>query len=137
MAIFGKKKEKIALPPCTVWEYRSGDGWHWGFHYRLVREQDGTKLHYSRVMPEQLQCIAAPESVWEELSAIADRYDLMSWSGFDRCKPKNGRTKRWLLYLTFADGGHLRAEGCGAYPKFHEEAENEMLRLLNTLIDTE
>ena len=93
-------------------------------------------LHYSRVMPEQLQCIAAPEAVWEELMAIAERYDVMSWDGFDRCRPKGGgRTKRWLLYLTFAEGGHLRAEGCGAYPKEHEEMENEMLYLLNGLVD--
>lgn len=123
------------MPPLAAWEYRTGDGWHWGFHYRLSRENGRTMLHYSREMPERLQCIAAPDSVWEDLRKLADQYGVMSWAGFDRCRTNVGRTKRWLLYLVFEDGTSLRAEGCGYYPKNHEKAENEMLTLLNGLID--
>lgn len=137
MSIFRKKKEPTPIPPLAALEYRTGDGWHWGFHYRLSKENGGTLLHYSREMPEQLQCIAAPETVWEELRTLCDRYDVMSWAGFDQCRTNVGRTKRWLLYLTFSDGETLRAEGCGVYPKNHEKAENELLFLLNNLIDIE
>ncbi len=135
MGLFAKKKESAGLPPLAVLEYRTGDGRHWGFHYRLFREENATVLSYSRVMPEELQRIAAPEGTLEAAWEILERAHVRAWDGFDRCRQSRGRTKRWLLYLTFEDGTHLRAEGCGVYPKHHEEMENDLLSLLNGCID--
>ena len=137
MGLFQKKTAQRELLPLTSLEYRTGDGRHWGFHYRLFRERESTVLNFSRVMPEQLQRIAVPETVWEKVTDILKKYDVIAWDGFDRCRLNHGRTKRWLLYLTFVDGSDLRAEGCGAYPKNHEAAEDELLLLLNSLIDPE
>ena len=50
MALFGRKKEIVPLPPIAQWEYRCGDGHHWGFHYRVAEEQDHVRLTYSRTL---------------------------------------------------------------------------------------
>ena len=65
----------------------------------------------------------------------AERYRLQDWAGYNECRPRTPRTKRWLLYLTFADGSALRAEGCGAAPRSHDKWEDELLALLNSCID--
>lgn len=134
MALFGKKAAR-PMPPLAAWEYRCGDGRHWGFHYRVTPREGGTLLQYSRVMPEQIESIPASAELWDGLLALAQQYDIMSWEGFDTCRPRTGRTKRWLLYLTFTDGTTLRAEGCGAAPHGHQEMEEAMLALLNGCID--
>lgn len=135
MGLFGRKTEKKPLPPLAAWEYRCGDGRHWGFHYRVTRGEDKVLLQYSRVMPECIETIAAQDALWEGLTALAEQYDIMAWNGYNTCRPRTDRTKRWLLYLTFTDGTMLRAEGCGAAPRGHEKMEEAMLSLLNGCID--
>lgn len=104
MALFGRKKEIVPLPPIAQWEYRCGDGHHWGFHYRVAEEQDHVRLTYSRTMPEHLESIAAPAVLWQQLSELGDRYHITAWAGYNECRLRTPRTKRWLLYITFADG---------------------------------
>lgn len=135
MALFGRKKEIVPLPPIAQWEYRCGDGHHWGFHYRVAEEQDHVRLTYSRTMPEHLESIAAPAVLWQQLSELGDRYHITAWAGYNECRLRTPRTKRWLLYITFADGTSLRAEGCGAAPKGHEQWENDLLALLNSYFE--
>ena len=118
MALFGRKKQIPPLPPVSQWEYRCGDGHHWGVHYRVAEEQDHVRLTYSRTMPEHLESIAAPAVLWQQLSELGDRYHITAWAGYNECRLRTPRTKRWLLYITFTDGTFLRAEGCGAAPKF-------------------
>ena len=110
MALFGRKKEIVPLPPIAQWEYRCGDGHHWGFHYRVAEEQDHVRLTYSRTMPEHLESIAAPAVLWQQLSELGDRYHITAWAGYNECRLRTPRTKRWLLYITFADDTSLRAE---------------------------
>ena len=76
MALFGRKKQIPPLPPVSQWEYRCGDGHHWGFHYRVAEEQDHVRLTYSRTMPEHLESIAAPAVLWQQLSELGDRYHI-------------------------------------------------------------
>ncbi|HAL11586.1 MAG TPA: hypothetical protein DCP22_04625 [Ruminococcaceae bacterium] len=135
MALFGRKKEMAPLPPVAQWEYRCGDGHHWGFHYRVTPENGRVRLTYSRTMPEHLESIAAPEALWQQLSELGDQYHITGWAGYNECRLRTPRTKRWLLYITFANGETLRAEGCGAAPKGHEEWEDRLLALLNSQID--
>ena len=73
--------------------------------------------------------------LWQQLSELGDRYHITAWAGYNECRLRTPRTKRWLLYITFADGTSLRAEGCGAAPKGHEQWENDLLALLNFCID--
>ena len=73
MALFGRKKEMAPLPPVAQWEYRCGDGQHWGFHYRVTPENGRVRLTYSRTMPEHLESIAAPEALWQQLSELGDQ----------------------------------------------------------------
>ena len=135
MPLFGRKKEIVPLPPIAQWEYRCGDGHHWGFHYRVAEEQNHVRLTYSRTMPEHLESIAAPAVLWQQLSELGDRYHITAWAGYNECRLRTPRNKRWLLYITFTDGTFLRAEGCGAAPKGHEQWENDLLALLNSCID--
>ena len=135
MALFGRKTVAAPLPPIARWEYRCGDGHHWGYHYCVSREDGQVRLGYSRVMPERMESIAAPQELWQKLTELAERYRLQEWAGYNECRPRTPRTKRWLLYLTFADGSALRAEGCGAAPRSHDKWEDELLALLNSCID--
>ena len=135
MALFGRKKEMAPLPPVAQWEYRCGDGHHGVFHYRVPPENGRVRLTYSRTMPEHLESIAAPEALWQQLSELGDQYHITGWAGYNECRLCTPRTKRWLLYITFANGETLRAEGCGAAPKGHEEWEDRLLALLNSQID--
>lgn len=135
MALFGKAKENTPLPPVAAWEYRCGDGRYWGFHYRLSRREGKSWLSYSRVMPERVESIPVPETLWEQLAALGSEYGVLQWAGFERRRPRTDRTKRWLLYITFEDGTDLRAEGCGAAPARHEQWEDAFLTLLNSHID--
>lgn len=86
MALFGRKKEIVPLPPIAQWEYRCGDGHHWGFHYRVAEEQDHVRLTYSRTMPEHLESIAAPAVLWQQLSELGDRYHITAWAGYNECR---------------------------------------------------
>ena len=113
MALFGRKKEMAPLTP----------------------ENGRVRLPYSRTMPEHLESIAAPEALWQQLSELGDQYHITGWAGYNECRLRTPRTKRWLLYITFANGETLRAEGCGAAPKGHEEWEDRLLALLNSQID--
>lgn len=135
MALFGRKTVAAPLPPIARWEYRCGDGRHWGYHYCVSRKDGQVRLGYSRVMPERMESIAAPQELWQKLTELAERYRLQDWAGYNECRPRTPRTKRWLLYLTFADGSALRAEGCGAAPRSHDKWEDELLALLNSCID--
>lgn len=135
MALFSRKKQAESLPPVAQWEYRCGDGHHWGFHYRLTEENGRVRLTYSRTMPERPESIAAPPELWGQLAELGDRYHITGWAGYNECRLRTPRTKRWLLYITFTDGTNLRAEGCGAAPKGHDRWENDLLALLNGSID--
>ena len=135
MALFGRKKQIPPLPPVCQWEYRCGDGHHWGFHYRVTEEPDRVRLTYSRTMPERMESIAAPPELWQQLAQLGDRAQITAWNGYNECRLRTPRTKRWLLYITFTDGTFLRAEGCGAAPRGHDRWETDFLALLNSHID--
>ena len=106
MALFGRKKQIPPLPPVSQWEYRCGDGHHWGFHYRVTEEPDRVRLTYSRTMPERMESIAAPPELWQQLAQLGDRAQITAWAGYNECRLRTPRTKRWLLYITFTDGTH-------------------------------
>ena len=106
MALFGRKKQIPPLPPVSQWEYRCGDGHHWGFHYRVTEEPDRVRLTYSRTMPERMESIAAPPELWQQLAQLGDRAQITAWNGYNECRLRTPRTKRWLLYITFTDGTH-------------------------------
>ena len=76
MALFGRKTVAAPLPPIARWEYRCGDGHHWGYHYCVSREDGQVRLGYSRVMPERMESIAAPQELWQKLTELAERYRL-------------------------------------------------------------
>ena len=135
MALFGRKKEMAPLPPGAQWEYRGGAGQHWGGQYRVPPANGRWRRTVARTMPEHLESIAAPEALWQQLSELGDQYHITGWAGYNECRLRTPRTKRWLLYITFANGETLRAEGCGAAPKGHEEWEDRLLALLNSQID--
>ena len=106
MALFGRKKQIPPLPPVSQWEYRCGDGHHWGFHYRVTEEPDRVRLTYSRTMPERMESIAAPPELWQQLAQLGDHAQITAWNGYNECRLRTPRTKRWLLYITFTDGTH-------------------------------
>lgn len=72
MALFGRKKEIVPLPPIAQWEYRCGDGHHWGFHYRVAEEQDHVRLTYSRT----IERISEPYIVWGTVFVQTKRHSL-------------------------------------------------------------
>ena len=84
MALFGRKKEIVPLPPIAQWEYRCGDGHHWGFHYRVAEEQDHVRLTYSRTIPEHLESIAAPAVLWQQLSELGEVCEAYTLYQLDR-----------------------------------------------------
>ena len=105
------------------------------YNYSLSQEADGLHLNAELFAGSSVVDAVIDEAVLEELSAIAQRYHLDKWDGFNKTNSNALDGEGFSISITFADGSSVSASGRNAFPNGYAEAQSDICALFNGLID--
>lgn len=105
------------------------------YNYSVSQEADGLHLNAELFAGSSVVDAVIDEAVLEELSAIAQRYHLDKWDGFNKTNSNALDGEGFSISITFADGSSVSASGRNAFPNGYAEAQSDICALFNGLID--
>jgi len=107
-----------------------------GYTYTARAAEGGTQLEISLNYGDFTETLMVQEPVLEQLGAIAGKYRLDRWDGFDKVNKKALDGEMFLLSITLKDGSQIYAKGSNAFPKNYQDVKREINDLFKDLISS-
>jgi len=96
------------------------------YTYTAEAVEGGTKLTLLLNAGNVTEELTVEEPVLEQLGAIAGKYRLDLWDGFDKTKSRVSDGSGFTLSISLADGSEISAHGSNAFPDRYQAAKNEI-----------
>ncbi len=130
--------KSTALSPITSFSYsETGAMMNSGFSYQAVEEDGVTTVTIRKAgMPEEDALTAVTDiPVMERLYAIAEKYEMGRWNGFDKSSrtAMDGTSFRLSIYMD--NGKTIEAEGFMKWPEHYSEASAEICALFDEIYE--
>ena len=104
------------------------------YSYSAEKTGEGTHLHLELNCGYDVIDVAVQEDVLGELGAIAAKYRLDTWDGFDKSKKNVSDGEGFTLSMTTADGRDIYAHGSNAFPDNYSDARGAIDELFQKYI---
>ena len=97
------------------------------FVYSAQAVEGGVRLRTEELYLDGrvVECITR-EPILKELGAIAGKYRLDRWDGFDKTDKRASDGSSFTLHITLADGGTISAHGSNRFPDNYSAAAQEI-----------
>ncbi len=106
------------------------------YRYSASLEDDSIRMHTEELFSGGLVLdTLVTEPVLEQLGAIAGKYRLDLWDGFDKTKKSTRDGTSFTLSIALADGTTIYAQGSNKFPDGYSDAKSEIAALFVDLID--
>ncbi|MBQ9832873.1 MAG: hypothetical protein IJO48_03975 [Clostridia bacterium] len=96
------------------------------YTYTAEAAEGGTKLTLLLNAGNVTEELTVEEPVLERLGAIAGKYRLDLWDGFDKTKSSVSDGSGFTLSISLADGSTISARGSNAFPDRYQAAKDEI-----------
>lgn len=104
------------------------------YTYTAEAAEGGTKLTLLLNAGNSTEELTVEEPVLEQLGAIAGKYRLDLWDGFDKTKSRVSDGTGFTLSISLADGSTISARGSNAFPDRYQAAKGEILDVFAAFI---
>lgn len=126
------------LAPFTSFSFsETGSVMNSGFSYQAITEAGVTTVTIQKdgMAEEDALTAATDAALMEQLYAIAEKYEMGRWNGFDKSSKSamDGRSFRLTIYMD--NGSSIKAKGFMKWPENYSEAAAEITALFDSIYD--
>lgn len=105
------------------------------YSYSAEQAENDVHLYLELNAGNQIVDVVVAEPVLERLGEIAGKYRIDRWDGFHKTNDMVLDGEGFSLYIVLADGSTISAGGSNAFPENYGNAESDICRLFEDLID--